>query len=166
MKTLDDVMTAAKHQLTRFGRLPPTILIDGTAASETAPLPQVDEALKLSVLEALGFTVAKENRVGKLLQLFLVAEGWRSRRNGPHKALRPEYDPDRVECVMVFCYQAEPEARQMALYDLVRNAAGEPTALALVAQPQSDAVESPPLEAVLRGFKRGWRRSNPEPTAA
>ena len=48
----------------------------------------------------MGYTCAVENRIGELRQVFLVAEGWRSSRNGPHPALRPEHALDRVEVVM------------------------------------------------------------------
>lgn len=154
MKTIDEVVITAKEQLTRFGRLLPTILIEGTNGNEAIPLPDLAEPQKLSVLEALGFTYARENRVGKLVQLFLVAEAWRSTRNGPHPSLKPQHDPKRVECVMVSHYRIEPEARRMSVYDIVRNDAGE--LIELTALPnQGHAVESPPLDAMILGFKRG-----------
>ena len=54
---------------------------------------------------------------------------------------------------MIFSYEAGSEARRMALYDLIRNQQGD--VIELKALPQSQEVESPPIEAVVRGFKRG-----------
>ncbi len=168
MKTTDDIVLIAKKMLTKYGRLEPKLVIEGSAGLEAVPLPDLPKPAKLSVLEALGYTLAKDDRIGNLAQLFLVAEGWRSSRNGPHAALRPQHDPDRVECVMVFQYRAEPEARRMVVYDLVRNAAGEPTELKRLEQPNKEgsAVESPPLDALLRGFTRGRRRRDTGASAA
>ncbi len=159
MLTKDNVVAAVKHKIAKFGGITPTIMIEGTDGSEFSPLPQLPEALKLSVLEALGFTLATENRIGELVQLFLVAEAWRSSRNGAHPALRPQHDPNHVECVMVFHYRVASETRRMVVYDIVRNEAGELTELKPLDQLQAEtsAAESPPLDALLRGFKRGWR---------
>jgi hypothetical protein len=84
----------------------------------------------------------------------LVAEGWRGCRNGPHAALRPEHDPDRVECVMVCRYRAKPETREMVVYGVVRNATGEPIELEPLAGSREEAREgeSPPVEALVRGY--------------
>ncbi len=168
MKTIDEIMTAAKQQLARYGRLMPTILVEGTGGSEAFPLPDLTEELKLSLLDALGDTLAREDRVGELLQLFLVAEAWRSARNGAHPALRPQHDPQRVECVMAFHYRVASETRRMVVYDIVRNEAGELTELKPLDQLQAEtsAAESPPLDALLRGFKRGWRRRDTGASAA
>ncbi len=121
--------------MTKHGRMDPKFLIEGSAGSEAAPLPDLPEVAKLSVLEALDYTLAAENRIGRLEQLFLVAEGWRSGRDGPHVSLRPQHDPDRVEGMMVFHYQAEPETRRMILYDIVRDNAGELAEFKSVAGP-------------------------------
>ncbi len=155
MNTLDDIVRAAKRQLAKDGSLQPTILIEGTSGSQALPLPELAEALKLSVLEALGYTYAQEHRIGELQQLFLIAEGWRSKRTGSHSALQPQFDPDRVECVMVFHYLAAPETRRMILYDLIRNQRGEVAELKAHPLPQNETVESPTLDALMRGFTRG-----------
>lgn len=158
MLTLDKIISGAKHKIARFGGLEPTIFVEGTNNLEIAPLPDLSESLKHAVLEALGFTLAKENRVGELVQLFLVSEGWRVRRRaneGYRGALQPKHAPDRIECVMVFRYQVRPETRRMILYDIVRNNAGELTELRPVTTPSGERVESPTLDALLRGFQRG-----------
>lgn len=59
----------------------PAFDVEGTGGSEAVLLPDLPEAIKLSVLEGLGYTLAVEDRVGELAQVFLVAEGWRSARN-------------------------------------------------------------------------------------
>jgi hypothetical protein len=155
------VIAAAKQQLTRSGRIPPTILIEGTTATETTLLPELDEVLKHSVLEALGFTLATEHRMGSLVQLFLVFEAWRVQRRaneGYRGALQPKHAPDRIECGTVVRYQAEPETRQMVIYDMVRNTAGELTELTLTTNAEAKRVESPTLDALIRGFRRGETR--------
>jgi len=155
MKTLEDVTAIAKRQLAQFGRLHPTIVIEGTRASETAPLPDAPEAIKLSLLEGLGFTLAAERRIGDLVQLFLVSEGWVSRNAAPHPALQPRHDPERIETVMACSYQVNDDAQQMALYSLIRDESGELTELRALPLASTGTAESPPLEAIARGFKRG-----------
>jgi hypothetical protein len=170
MKTIEDVVSLAKQLLTKHGGLEPILLIEGTAGSGAFPLPDADEAIKLALLEALGFTLAREGRIGELRQLFLVAEGWRSRQPSRRglPATQPQHAPDRVDVVMV-SHHREPEGTgTMALYDLIRNARGEPTALEAVAQPGDGTrvVASPPLAAIVRGFRRGRRGRTGGPAAA
>ncbi len=153
INTPDDVVDYAKKHLTKYGQLSPTLLIYGSTGNEVAPLPDLAEEMKLSLLEAFGYTLASEQRIGQLDRLFLLAEGWRSTRNGPHASLRPQHDPDRIESLMVFCYQAADDSRRMVLYDQVRDQRGE--LVELKALPEAENVESPPLDAFIRGFKRG-----------
>lgn len=122
---MNDIVLIAKKMLTAHGRLEPKLVIEGSTELETVPLPDLPEQAKLSVLEALGYTLASEGKIGHLEQIFLVAEGWRGTRNGPHAALRPQHDPNRVESLMVFHYQAKDDSRQMTIYDMVRNERGE-----------------------------------------
>ncbi len=75
MKSLLDTVGITKNHLTKHGRIPPTIVIEGTRGEDTRLQPHVAEHLKLSILEALGYTMAKDNAVGELVQLFLVAAG-------------------------------------------------------------------------------------------
>jgi len=159
MKTIEDVVLLAKRLLAEHGGLEPTLLIEGSAGSRAFPLPDAEEAIKFSLLEALGFALARENRIGELRQLFLVAEGWRSHR--PHvpglPMTQPKHAPDRVDVPMV-AHRREPEGTTaMVLSDVVRDGSGEPAALKTGAQPGdgTDVVASPPLDAIVRGFRRG-----------
>src|SRR5262245_64359383 len=110
MKKLEDVIALVKRLLAKHGGLDPILLIEGTTGTETKPLPDADEAIKLALMEALGFVLAREDRIGELRQFFLVAEGWRSHQPYHHGLLmtQPRHDPDRVEVVMVSRYR-EPE---------------------------------------------------------
>jgi hypothetical protein len=154
VKTFEEVIAFAKTLLVKLDGVPPTLIIEGTTGSDGIELPDLPEAIKFSALEALGYTVAREDRIGSLAQLFLVAEGWRGRRNGHQLALRPQYDPERVEVVMVFHYQADGERLRLRLYDLLRGDDGRPMRLELM--PHEDSgVESPTMEAFIRGFNRG-----------
>jgi hypothetical protein len=159
MITIEDVVSVAKRLLAKHGGLAPTLLIEGTAGSGAFPLPDADEAIKLSLLEALGFTLAREGRIGELRQIFLVAEGWRSHR--PYvpglPATQPKHAPDRADVLMVSHYREPEGTTAIVLYDLVRDVSGEPAALAARARPgdETRVVASPPLEVIVRGFRRG-----------
>ncbi len=161
MKTLNDVVIYAKRLLTKQGGFDPILLIEGTTGSDERPLPELPEAVKLSLLEALGFAIARENRIGDLLQLFLVSEGWGSK--APYTpgiaATQPKHDPNRVEVLMVAHYDVSAGRKAMTLYEQVRNDAGELIELTALSDPGKGAlVESRPLEAVIRGFQRGRQR--------
>ncbi len=159
MKTLEDVIVYAKRLLTKHGGLDPTLLIEGTTGSDTRPLPELPEAAKLSLLEALGFTIASENHVGDLQHLFLVSEGWRSSAPyTPGVAMTlPKYAPDRVSVLLVAHYDLQGGRKQLMVYDLIRNAASELIELKAVSTSGDgmELVESKPLEAIIRGFQRG-----------
>lgn len=43
----------------------------------------------------------------------------------------------------------------MVVYDLIRNDGGEPTELKLTTKAEAERVESPTLDALIRGFRRG-----------
>ena len=157
MQTLDDIIRVAKQLLTRYGRLPPMLVLDGTTGSDAVPLPDAPEPIKRSLLEGLGYTLATEQRLGGLVQLFLVVEGWGSTHNGHHPALRPQHAPDRVDVVMIFHDHLARQATQMVLYEQVRDANGRLTELKRIDR-EGDTSVSPPLAAIVRGFRRGSGR--------
>jgi hypothetical protein len=159
MTTIDDVVQITKEQLARHGQLPPRILLQGTRGSDATHLPDHAEPIKLSLLEAVGFRLATERRLGELVQLFLVAEGWLSRGTGNHPALRPQYAADRVDVVMITHYHLPEAVRRMAIYEIRRDAPGTRIALRPLVRPDDPGeTASPPLEAIVRGFARGWGR--------
>jgi hypothetical protein len=164
MKTIEDIVSLAKRLLAEHGGLEPTLLIEGTAGSGAFPLPDADEAVKRSLLEALGFTLATEDRIGELRQLFLVAQGWRSR--APYvpglPMTQPRHDPDRVEVLMVSRYREPGGTNELVVSDLVRDEDGDAIALNARGGPDGGPhlVASPPMDAFVRGFRRG--RTRPE----
>src|SRR5689334_9633538 len=118
MKKMDDVVTFTKNLLAKYGRLEPTILLEGTAGGDARPLPDAPEPIKLALLEAIGYSLADTRAIGELTQLFLIAEGWAS--SAPYQpgvpATQPKHDPNRIEVVMIFRYDAGTGDKQMRVY--------------------------------------------------
>ena len=73
LRELNSLATAASAaaigsslMMAKYGRLEPNLVIEGSTGSETVPLPDLPEPAKLSVLEALGYTLAAEDRIGRV----------------------------------------------------------------------------------------------------
>jgi hypothetical protein len=159
MQSLEDVITLAKRLILKGGGLEPTLLIEGTRGAETVPLPDAPETIKLPLLEAVGFTFARDDRIGLPVQLFLIAEGWRS--STPYvpglAPTQPMHDPARIEVLMIYRQRLPDGSKQMVLYDIVRDRGGELRELRAVTTPDDRPalVASPSMEALTRGFERG-----------
>lgn len=154
---LADLAALAKRALLRDRVLRPTLIVQGTAGVETAPLPYLPEPIKLSLLEGLGCTIAADNRVGDLVHVAFLCEGWRSNRQGGElAALRPEHDPDRVEVVLVTRYDAADRTLRLVFYDILRDAGG---ALARSASTASNSASA-------RRSKQAWRTARKERSGA
>src|SRR5689334_10550379 len=71
MQTLKKIVQLAKHSLTRDGFLDPVLHIEGAKARVSRPYPDAPEGERRLLLEALGFTLAVEDEIGELRQVFL-----------------------------------------------------------------------------------------------
>jgi hypothetical protein len=72
---MHEIVQLMKRMITRDGGLEPTILIEGSKGAETRPLPDLPAQAKRALLEAVGYTLAVEDRIGDLVHLSFVAEG-------------------------------------------------------------------------------------------
>ena len=149
MNILDDVVSYAKRLLIECEVIDPHFLLVGTKHRRVVPFP--DGAARLPRAEAIGSTVARQDLVGELVQLFGVAEGWM----GP--APRPSQDAQRRECLIVYHQVVGTGERACVLYEVIRDAHQALAELRRVAPAQDPAlfVGSPLVDAFLVGYRRG-----------
>jgi hypothetical protein len=89
MQSPRSVVRFAKQLITRDDFLDPVLLVEGTKDRVSRAYPDAPEQDKALLLEALGFTIAAEDQVGDLVQVFLVRE-----RTGELTQLRTVTSPD------------------------------------------------------------------------
>lgn len=76
--TLEEVIGLAKETILRDGHHVPTIIADGEAAPaihQLIPFPETHEGRVRRMLAA-GLAMGQSGRLGALMQVFLVSEGW------------------------------------------------------------------------------------------
>src|SRR3954447_3672036 len=117
MTALSDIVKLAKKELTREGYLEPRIFLEGSKNSEIRPYPDLPEELKFELFEAVGYTIATENKLGDLLRIFTVSEAW----VGKNIDVRPKDDPERYEAIFIFQYSLTVDTTYVAVYRTVRD---------------------------------------------
>lgn len=157
--TLQEVTRLAQEVILREGAHLPTVIAEGseqTVIAHIAHLAGTHEE-RTQQLFTVGFMLAQSNLVGRLEQVFLVAEGWLSEaEEGRLPPYPPSRDPRRKEILFVSSLTVRDRQAGLALFEMLRDRQGDLTELREY-QPSSDpiTVESPLLVAFVAGFDAG-----------
>src|ERR1041385_7672718 len=100
---LDGVVAFAKRVLLQVGELRPLVIVQGQAGVARIPLEALpeDRKQKTKLLLRGGYSVGKDPRLGELIQVFVLFEGWMSRGAGRLPTVMPADDPQRQEVLSI-----------------------------------------------------------------
>lgn len=157
--TLQEVTRLAQEVILREGAQLPTVIAEGseqTAITQIAYLAGTHEE-RAQQLFVAGFMLAQSRLVGRLEQVFLIAEGWMSQaEEGKPPEYPPSRDPRRKEILFISSLKVRGRESGLALFEMLRDGQGQLTELREY-QPSADqvTVESPLLAAFVAGFYAG-----------
>jgi hypothetical protein len=155
--TIETVAEIAVEVLLRDGYHRPTLIVEGSKASRVLQLSQVPPTHEERAAQMLtvGLLLREQGELGRLKQVYFVTEAWLSEQNDL-QAPRPSQDPNRKEVLVVSGFQVSGARRQVALYEMVRDARGQFRELKPFQAPHDpDNVYTPLLDAFVFGYRRG-----------
>ncbi len=160
--TLEVVTRHAIDTLLRDERHAPTLIVEG---SQTGVLIQIGDVPptheeRMAQMFTLGFSLARQEAVGRLKQVFLITEGWMSVADGGALPQQPpSQDPLRREVLIIAAYAPVKERIEGTLIEMLRDDVQRLRELKPVTElPEAEhRMESPLLVAFARGFVRGLR---------
>jgi hypothetical protein len=120
MKTINDIVKLAKKSLIKDGYLDPYLLIEVTKNGVARPYLDLPAQELIKLFEAVGYTLAVEDQIGELMQVFMVNEGWSNTKPG----IKPTHDPSRVEVVSITHCDVTRDTTAVALFEMVRDKGG------------------------------------------
>lgn len=159
---LDIITRMVTEVALQAGGHTPTVFFDNGARLGIIHIPDFADthAERAQQMFAIGFTLARAERIRLLKQVFLVSEAWLSLwppGNPPEPLPSPSQDPDRREVLMIAGLHLATQQADLALLEMIRDAAGDLTELRSMAAPASSAeqISSPLLVALVLGFDAG-----------
>jgi hypothetical protein len=101
----DEILTAAKDAMFRFGECAPIVFVRGTKGKSYMPLPEAETfAERVTIMTQAGRQMAQTGKVGEIEQVIYVFQGWSSPARIPF--LRPSLDPNRAEVLVISALDA------------------------------------------------------------
>ncbi|MGQ9851565.1 MAG: hypothetical protein ACUVSU_16105 [Aggregatilineaceae bacterium] len=157
--SLPEVARLAQDTLLRDGTHLPTVIAEGseqTAIAQIAYLAGTHEE-RAQQLFIAGFTLAQSRLVGRLRQVFFIAEGWMSEaEEGKLPEYPPSQDPRRKEVLFVSSLQVMDRRTELMLFEMLRDDEDQLREVRQYQPPTSDTeVTSPLLAAFIAGFYAG-----------
>jgi hypothetical protein len=161
----EDVIRRAKEMTLRFGEHIPTLVVEGSKDTLTAPLHQVPgtHEARAQLLYAVGFMLGQRGELGALRQVTFICEAWMSQAAADEAVQGPpSLAPDRIEVLCISRMQAEEQARAVVLWEMVRDHEGHLAALEAVERPggEDSRLATPLLDAFAAGFQAGVTELN------
>lgn len=159
--TLEQVATNAKEVLLQQGYHLPTLIVQGDQRTVVAQFDDFGETHdeRAQNFFTAGMVLARDSQVGRLQQLFFIAEGWMSRTQDgqpPHQP--PSQDPKRLEILIVTHHRPQGNQTRMMLAEMRRDTAGNLREVRDLAAEGDDDVrqaDSPLIVAFMMGFMGG-----------
>jgi len=154
--SLQEVIRLAQEVILREGAHLPTVIAEGseqTVITQIAHLAGTHEE-RAQQLFIAGFMLAQSRLVGRLEQVFFIAEGWMSEaEEGRPPEHPPSRDPRRKEILFISSLKLRSRESDLALFEMLRDGQGQLIELR-AHQPPADhvTVESPLLTAFVAGF--------------
>lgn len=157
--SLPEVAHLAQEVLLRDGMHLPTVIAEGseqTAITQIASLASTHEERAQQMFIA-GFTLAQSRLVGRLRQVFFIAEGWMSEaEEGKLPEYPPSQDPRRKEILFVSSLQVRDRRTELMLFEMLRDDENQLREVRQYQPPVSDTeAASPLMVAFIAGFYAG-----------
>ena len=151
----DEILTAAKNAMIRFGVCTPALFVHGTKSKRYMYLPEVETlSERVSIMTQAGKQMGLAGDAGEIEQVFYVFQGWSSPARTPY--IRPSRDPNRAEVLVLSALDAKTNTQTVQMYACIRDAKQAVIDLKRVL-PEDAEAESPLLPAFLAGYRQFYR---------
>jgi hypothetical protein len=154
--TLQELSQKAREIVLKDGYHAPMLFVEGTNGMVPVLLDLTHEGdSRFLYMRGLGRHLALDKRHGDLQQLFMVSEVWMVlAKDGKMPAPRPSQDPHRIEALVIGKMTLPDRKPGMAIFEMVRDAAGKVTDLQPIDLPKGGPLtpQSPLLDAFLDGY--------------
>ena len=150
-----EVVAQAKASALKTGGHMPVLLLEGTKQSYVVALDTFpDDSLeKRRTLFAVGYSVARNDKLGALVQVYFISEAWVSIiRQGTLPDVRPSQDPQRQEILVISCINLKEQTKEIAILSYVRDNEGRLIAIKDFGN-EGIQFESELLDAFLAGYR-------------
>lgn len=153
-----ELVTLVARELTlRDGGHEPTLIIDGSNGPAVVQIDALAPRLgeRIEQMFFAGASLARKGHVGRLRQVFFIAEGWVSTaQDGSPPNLPPSQDPNRKEVLIISGYAPATGQANLALLEMIRDPEGTLRELREFERfgEDDEDVRSPLLMAFVKGF--------------
>ena len=152
----NEILTAAKDAMFRFGECSPTLFVHGTKGKRYMYLPMCESLTeRVSIMTQAGKQMGQAGEIGEVEQVIYVCEGWSSPARSPF--IRPSLDPNRIEVLVLSALDAKTNTQTLEMYACVRDTKQAVIDLKRVPLPEDTPVESPLMPAFLAGYRQFYR---------
>lgn len=158
----EKIIRYAKEALLRQGSHGTMLIMEGdknTLIAGLATFPAT-HAGRIITMRAAGRSVALSGEIGRLLDVYLISEGWMSMsRDGKLPNMRPSQDPNRKEVLIISGLRVEDQSKSLRLFEMKRGFRGKLVDLEEVEpdEGKKGTVDVPLLEAFVDGFQVAFR---------
>ena len=147
----NEILTAAKDAMFRFGACTPIVFVRGTKGKSYMPLPEVETlAERVSIMTQAGKQMGLAGDAGEIEQVFYVFQGWSSPARTPY--IRPSRDPNRAEVLVLSALDAKTNTQTLQMYACIRDTKQAVIDLKRIL-PEDAEADSPLLPAFLAGYR-------------
>jgi hypothetical protein len=147
----NEILTAAKDAMFRFGACTPIVFVRGTKGKSYMPLPEGETlAERVTIMTRAGRQMAQAGKVGEIEQVIYVFQGWASPPRTPY--IRPSLDPNRNEVLVISALDAKTNTQTLQMYACIRDTKQAVIDLKRVL-PEDAEADSPLLPAFLAGYR-------------
>lgn len=129
---LETISRIAQETTLAHGFHTPTVIAVGSKQLEIIQIPfeVAEPETRQSLMKVIGMDMATQKRMGELMKLFLVTEGWLGRPASTEaEFIPPHEDPNRVEALIVAMLDVQSDWAEMNLYEMKRGIDGDLTEL-------------------------------------
>jgi hypothetical protein len=160
--SFEEVMFAAKETILKNGNHIPTLILTSSGEILIGQIPDMPDthAKRMALMYFLGELATNQGQVDQLEQVFLVSEGWMSMTaKEKQEDLPPSLDPDIKEVLIISSLTVRTNQKHIQLFEILRNNTDQTVDLMeLLSEGNKDeTVETPLLEAFVRGYKSALR---------
>jgi hypothetical protein len=152
----NEILTAAKNAMFRFGGCTPMVFVHGTKSKRYMSLPECETLTeRVSIMTQAGKQMGQAGEAGEIEQVIYVFQGWSSPARTPY--LRPSLDPNRIEVLVLSALDAKTNSQTLEMYACIRDRKQVVIDLKRVPLPEDTPAESPLLPAFLAGYRQFYR---------
>jgi hypothetical protein len=152
----DEILTAAKNAMFRFGACSPALFVHGTKSKRYMYLPECATLTeRVAIMNQAGKQMGQAGEAGEVELVIYVFQGWSSPARTPY--IRPSLDPNRTEVLVISALDAKTNAQTLEMYACIRDTKQVVTDLKRIPLPEDTPAESPLLPAFLAGYRLFYR---------